>query len=225
MVDRSGGRAGHDGTRAEGVTSVKMIRAGGPETSDGEAFADTSLTLPFLAVANRLTLLATREIREITGLTLTEWRVLMVLTQFPGTSASNVVRLVMVDKSVASRAIARLETNGLIVVAANPFSAREKKLSLTQPGTLLHDRVLPRSTLLLPLPYVPETVSPGFAAEARGVKVVNVIILRVEEVEDVHSGAPRLVEFVADLQVHECRRRRAGAAVFDQIAWAEVTQP
>lgn len=111
---------------------------------DAETAADLSLSFSFLSAANRLTLLAARGVKEAADLTLTEWRVLTVLSIEPGTIASKVVRMVMVDKSVASRALRHLENGGLITIEADPNNRSQNRLWLTSGGEALYRRVLPR---------------------------------------------------------------------------------
>ena len=112
--------------------------------SDTETAADLSLSFSFLSAANRLTVLAARGVKDVADLTLTEWRVLTALSIEPGTIASNVVRMVMVDKSVASRALRNLENAGLITIEANPDNRRQNRLWLTSAGVALYRRVLPQ---------------------------------------------------------------------------------
>lgn len=102
-----------------------------------------SLSFGFLSAASRLTILAARGVRALAGLTLTEWRVLTVLAMAPGSSAAGVVRIVMVDKSVASRALRQLESSGLIAIQADRDDRRQSSLHLTLEGQALYDRVLP----------------------------------------------------------------------------------
>lgn len=104
---------------------------------------DLSLSFDFLSAANRLTILAARGARALADLTLTEWRVLRVLAMSPGSSAAVVAKIVMVDKSVASRVLRQLENAGLIATEADRDDRRQSRLHLTAKGQTLHDHVLP----------------------------------------------------------------------------------
>lgn len=102
-----------------------------------------SLSFGFLSAANRLAILAARGVRALADLTLTEWRVLTVLAMAPGSSAAGVARMVMVDKSVASRTLRQLENGGLIAIEADRDDRRQSRLQLTAKGQALYDVLLP----------------------------------------------------------------------------------
>ena len=63
-----------------------------------------------------------------------------------------------------------------------------------------------------------------FTGQAGNVVVVDVGVLRVEQVKDVEGRFPRLAEFVPELQIHERGGGRLLAGVLNQDARAEIAE-
>jgi len=92
------------------------------------------------------------------ALTRQEWRILAVLgtvRQISGTAASRTTGL---DKMQVSRAVARLERDGLIARAADPADRRNHLLHLTAAGRALYRRIAPLA--LARERYILEALSP-----------------------------------------------------------------
>lgn len=77
------------------------------------------------------------------GISVPEWRVLLVLARHPGLTAAEITSRWAMDKMAISRAIQRLEGDGHIGRDRNPSDRRSYKLSLTTSGETLHQKILP----------------------------------------------------------------------------------
>jgi len=80
------------------------------------------------------------------GLTVAEWRVMLTLGRHPGQTAAEITARWAMDKMAISRALQRLEDAGRIRRDRNPEDRRSYRLSLTEDGRVLHDRILPGAT-------------------------------------------------------------------------------
>lgn len=68
------------------------------------------------------------------GMTRTQWRVLANLGKFGSMTARDICKLSHIEKTKVSRAVAALETEGLLARATNPQDRRAEILSLTTSG-------------------------------------------------------------------------------------------
>jgi DNA-binding MarR family transcriptional regulator len=80
------------------------------------------------------------------GLTVAEWRVMLALGRHPGQTATDITERWAMDKMAISRALQRLESAGHIRRDRNQQDRRSYRLSLTEDGKILHDRILPGAT-------------------------------------------------------------------------------
>ncbi|MFM1987441.1 MAG: hypothetical protein RJA99_398 [Pseudomonadota bacterium] len=94
----------------------------------------------------RLAELAARPFQEDIGrrhgLGLSEWRVLAVLHDHPGSAASEVAQRTGLDKMSVSRALASLEAAGRVVRRPDPDDGRRALATLTAAGRQLHRGLL-----------------------------------------------------------------------------------
>lgn len=81
--------------------------------------------------------------RERFGISIPEWRVLVHVADAGEASVRDIEARVMMEKSMVSRAAARLEARGLLSKAINPDDRRLLKLRLTQDGQVLMAELLP----------------------------------------------------------------------------------
>lgn len=79
------------------------------------------------------------------GLTLWQWRVMAVLGEAEGLTASAVMRATAMDKVAVSRAVAGLVADGRVVRRSHPGDRRAAGLFLTQAGRSVYDSVAPRA--------------------------------------------------------------------------------
>ncbi len=76
------------------------------------------------------------------GLTITDWRVLMLLVTRPGLSAREVAEVIAVDKMSITRSVKRLLARKYIRVAMNSRDRRRLELSVRPGGAAIYDEVV-----------------------------------------------------------------------------------
>jgi DNA-binding MarR family transcriptional regulator len=107
------------------------------------AVADASVFFKLVRVVN----LTARPFQEGVGrqyqLTLTEWRVLAVLAQHPGVTATLVADLTGLDKMSVSRALRGLQQRGRLQSQTLESDLRKRQLHLTPDGLDLFDALWP----------------------------------------------------------------------------------
>ncbi len=98
-------------------------------------------------VSALLSLGVTRLFQAQFDLGIREWRVLALLGYYGPLSPSGLVGRAAFDKATVSRAIKRLEQDGLVVREPSPEPGARQIIHLTEAGAALHDRVAPISRL------------------------------------------------------------------------------
>ena len=101
---------------------------------------DRSVTYLVTALANKLSISASRRLRSRLKIGLMEWRVIALLGVERETSPARVAQVAGVDKSVVSRAVTSLAKAGLISVNSAPGPGRQTAMRLTDAGQAMHDR-------------------------------------------------------------------------------------
>ena len=76
-------------------------------------------------------------------ITVPEWRVILTLARYPGSPATEITERWAMDKMAISRAIQRQDKVGNIQRQRNPEDRRSFRLSLTETGDALYERILP----------------------------------------------------------------------------------
>ncbi|HET9694110.1 MAG TPA: MarR family winged helix-turn-helix transcriptional regulator [Steroidobacteraceae bacterium] len=77
------------------------------------------------------------------GLTIPEWRVIAVLTRYPGLSAREVAQKTRMDAVAVSRAVNRLLRAGRLRRAVAPDDRRRSVLQVSDAGTAVYHEVAP----------------------------------------------------------------------------------
>lgn len=77
------------------------------------------------------------------ALSITEWRIMAVLGEYPGISADEVSLKTQIEKSILSRAIAKLLGRHLVARELSPRDRRRSMLSLTDTGQAVYDEIVP----------------------------------------------------------------------------------
>ncbi len=77
------------------------------------------------------------------GISMAEWRMMAILAEYPDISAEEVCQRTKIEKSVVSRAVARLLTRHLINREIDPEDKRRSILSLSETGLSVYDEVMP----------------------------------------------------------------------------------
>lgn len=72
-----------------------------------------------------------------------EWRVLVALVAQPGTRAAFIIAHASLDKLSVSRALARMETRGLVARAPDPEDGRGQVIRLLPAGRALYRKIEP----------------------------------------------------------------------------------
>lgn len=77
------------------------------------------------------------------AISMPEWRIMMILAEYPDVSADEVCRRTKIEKSVVSRAVARLLKRHLINRDVDDRDRRRSILRLTETGLSVYDEVMP----------------------------------------------------------------------------------
>ncbi|MCS6855514.1 MAG: MarR family transcriptional regulator [Elioraea sp.] len=127
--------------------SSSRLAAGSDEPSAAEGRAGFRLQgfLPYLlsVAANRVSGLVARRYQKAFGITIPEWRCLAVIGSAGRVSASEIATLTAMDKVKVSRALASLETKGLVRRTPHPTDGRLALVSFTPRGRTMYERIVP----------------------------------------------------------------------------------
>ena len=77
------------------------------------------------------------------AISMPEWRIMMILAEYPGASADEVCRRTKIEKSVVSRAVSRLLKRHLIDRDMDEKDRRRSRLKLSETGLTVYDEVMP----------------------------------------------------------------------------------
>src|SRR5690606_28714273 len=77
------------------------------------------------------------------GISMPEWRIMMMLAEYPGIAAEEICRRTRIEKSVVSRAISRLLRRRLVSRETSERDRRRLVLHLTETGLTVYDEVMP----------------------------------------------------------------------------------
>jgi DNA-binding MarR family transcriptional regulator len=77
------------------------------------------------------------------GISMPEWRIMMMLAEYPGIAAEEICRRTRIEKSVVSRALARLLKRRLVTRETSAQDRRRQVLHLTETGLAVYDEVMP----------------------------------------------------------------------------------
>ncbi len=77
------------------------------------------------------------------ALSITEWRIMAVLGEYPGISADEVSLKTQIEKSILSRAINKLLSRHFVAREFDPADRRRSMLSLTKTGKSVYDEIVP----------------------------------------------------------------------------------
>jgi DNA-binding MarR family transcriptional regulator len=121
----------------------------------GASSIDLDTYFPFFlgTVANRWTAASSRTYLEEFGLGIGEWRVLASIQSLEQASSQQIVVLIAMDAGAVSRAIRRLQDEGMIKAVKGKFPGRTKPFSITPLGeatyTAMARSALEREAVLL----------------------------------------------------------------------------
>ena len=106
----------------------------------GVANFDPSPSFLICALANKIAVIAARNVRKLLDLSLMEWRVLAVLAVEPAASPGRIIEVSGVNKAAVSRAVSAMERRGLVTRAPAPGHGLRTQLHLTAAGHAVHDQ-------------------------------------------------------------------------------------
>tara|TARA_B100000780_G_scaffold90443_1_gene62514 strand:- start:3885 stop:4367 length:483 start_codon:yes stop_codon:yes gene_type:complete len=96
-------------------------------------------------LSNRISALISETYSAKFALSITEWRIMAVLGEYPGVSADEVSLKTQIEKSILSRAISKLLHRKLLERAFDPADKRRSMLRLTETGLSVYDELVPIS--------------------------------------------------------------------------------
>lgn len=95
--------------------------------------------------SNKISSLIADSYRDKFALSITEWRIMAILGEYPGSSADAVCQRTQMEKSIVSRAVSKLLQRKLISREIDPDDRRRSQLTLTGTGESVYADVIPVS--------------------------------------------------------------------------------
>jgi len=77
------------------------------------------------------------------ALSVTQWRIMAVLGEYPDVSADEVSSKTQIEKSILSRAINKLLSRRLVAREFDPADKRRSMLNLTETGLSVYEEIVP----------------------------------------------------------------------------------
>lgn len=96
-------------------------------------------------LSNRVSSIIATAYRDKFALTVTEWRIMAVLGEFPDLSGEEVSNKTQIEKSILSRAIQKLLKRHLITRSIDQADRRRQMLQLSALGEEIYDQIVPIS--------------------------------------------------------------------------------
>ncbi|MBV9561762.1 MAG: MarR family transcriptional regulator [Bradyrhizobium sp.] len=116
----------------------KVVTAHAGLTLDLDRYVPALVTF----IANKLSNSATARYQREFGVNVTEWRIMALLAIEPGIPASRICSVIGFNKGPVSRALAAMESRGLIAIRTGANDGRTHAISLTARGRATHDKVI-----------------------------------------------------------------------------------
>ncbi len=96
-------------------------------------------------LSNRVSSIIAQAYKDKFGLSITEWRIMAVLGEYPGVSADEVSSKTQIEKSIISRAVQKLLSRHLINREVHAMDRRRQHLTLTETGKDVYSQIIPLS--------------------------------------------------------------------------------
>ena len=96
-------------------------------------------------LSNRVSMIIANAYKDKFGLSITEWRIMAVLGEYPGASADEVSNKTQIEKSMISRAVQKLLGRNLVVRHVDVQDRRRQNLELTSTGMEVYQQIVPIS--------------------------------------------------------------------------------
>src|SRR6056297_805778 len=87
---------------------------------------------------------AKRYLMQVAGVSLSQYRVIVMVGTLGRTSFTEIIRRTSLDRSTTSRTISGLIDDGLIEASGDDQDQRAQRLQLTERGRALYERIWPR---------------------------------------------------------------------------------
>jgi DNA-binding MarR family transcriptional regulator len=101
-------------------------------------FERTHVPYRILLLAKMIDRVSSQQVREQAGMSLAEWRVISQVELMGSCSASEIANAAYVDRAEVSRAVAALESRGLIQREPNPRNRKSSLILLTAEGRKIY---------------------------------------------------------------------------------------
>lgn len=102
---------------------------------------DSSVLTQVHFVGNRINATGSAGYRKWYGIGISEFRLLVVLANEPGSTGARINEIMGLDLGAISRALRRMEENGLVLSTEHPRHPSYKCWYLTHDGAELHDKI------------------------------------------------------------------------------------
>jgi DNA-binding MarR family transcriptional regulator len=96
-------------------------------------------------LSNRVSTLVAESYKDRFGLSITQWRIMAVLGEYPGISADEISAKTQIEKSLISRAISKLLQRNLIQRQVSKEDKRRTEISLSDTGFNVYSQIVPLS--------------------------------------------------------------------------------
>lgn len=96
-------------------------------------------------LSNRISGIIAETYKDKFALSVTEWRIMAVLGEYPGASADEVSVKTQIEKSIISRALQKLLTRHLVSREVDANDRRRQNLTLTETGIDVYREIVPVS--------------------------------------------------------------------------------
>ena len=113
------------------------------DKKDEELILEDFLPYRLAILSHTVSSLIARVYDKRFGVTIPEWRVILIVGRFPGLSAVEVAERTMLDKVAVSRAVTKLIKAGRIDREFADADRRRSILTLSEEGRKVHDEIAP----------------------------------------------------------------------------------
>lgn len=96
-------------------------------------------------LSNKVSGIVAETYKDKFALSITEWRIMAVLGEFPGISADEISLKTQIEKSILSRAISKLLKRNLIERSVAKDDRRRSEITLSATGLTVYKEVVPLS--------------------------------------------------------------------------------
>lgn len=96
-------------------------------------------------LSNRISGIIAQTYKDKFGLSVTEWRIMAVLGEYPGASADEVSVKIQIEKSIVSRSLQKLLARHLVLREVDSADRRRQNLTLTKTGKDVYRQIVPVS--------------------------------------------------------------------------------